>query len=376
MKKALSICLAGVLLLSGCGKAKTNNGIQNSDYEYDTLSNVSASMTDALSKDYDHLIISDTVCSAFPEKIGSYKLVQADDYYDYIEDIISFFLGDKYSVDDAVTFGGNTEDEYKNIENESTGLVLNIDRNGEVGYIENKRAMNYRMQNSDGEYELVFLDGEYADRDVIFKDKTVKLSEAVDFAQKYIDEYTAMTGGNKQTPERAYIESYGKKQVVIFEFVQNIDGIDTATFTTRCTTTTESDTPYAEEYGTLITLMASDEVGYFSDLDGERKLTETVKEYDKIITLGSALSALDDNIAENSQYELKSVSIEALQIMESNPRQDDEGFKWTISGTNYGTILSAEPYWCFALYSKASHTYFDAAVNCVNGEFYWGREIT
>ena len=370
-KRIFTFCLAAVCLTS-CAKGATplhknehNEDVSlNADFEYADVKDISDTR---LSEEYGHLEFDFTPNLTLPEELYNFTLVQADDYYEYQSNICKLFLDDENAA--LYTSNANTENELRQCELPNGG-VLNLNRNGEVGFIRNNAAYEYREESA---YDkVVFLDTEYDDITIHQKNDDILLSELTRSVQVYMDNYSDITHATPQIPKRAYIVSSGKYDVVLFSFTQSIDGSGLATFNTRCAGNIGN---AAEEWGTTIVIGTDGDVIFFSDLDGERRFKEKGAEISRLITPQSAVRNLDECLADNSEYTVCSFSLELLSLIESNPRQDDEGFEWTISATNYGTVYSAEPYWAFVLRDNVSGNYFDAAVNAVSGEIFFGKEM-
>ena len=370
-KRIFTFCLAAVCLTS-CAKGAAplhknehNEDVsQNADFEYADVKDISDTR---LSGEYEHLEFDFTPNLTLPDELYNFTLVQADDYYEYQSEICKLFLDDDKTV--LSTNNANSENELRQCEL-SNGGVFNLNRNGEVGFIRNNAAYEYRDESA---YDkVVFLDTDYDDITIHQKIGDISLSELTHLVQEYMDKYSGITNASPQIPKRAYIMGNGKYDVVLFSFTQSIDGLGLATFNTRCAGNIGN---AAEEWGTTIVIGTDGDVIFFSDLDGERRLKENGDKITQIITPQSAISNLDEYLAANSEYSVCSFSLELLPLIESNPRQNDEGFEWTVSATNYGTVYSVEPYWSFVLRDSVSGNYFDAAVNAVSGEIFFGKEM-
>ena len=369
--KIFALCLAAVCLTS-CAKGAAplhknehnENVSLNADYEYADVKDISDTR---LSEEYGHLEFDFTPNLTLPDELYNFTLVQADDYYEYQSNICKLFLDDENAA--LSTSNANTENELRQCEL-SNGGVLNLNRNGEVGFIRNNAAYEYRDEST--YKKVVFLDTEYDDITIHQKNGDILLSELTRSVQEYMDKYSGITNASPQIPKRAYIASSGKYDVVLFSFTQSIDGLGLATFNTRCVGNVSK---AAEEWGTTIVIGTDGDVIFFSDLDGERRLKEKGAEISRLITPQSAVRNLDEYLAANSEYTVCSFSLELLPLIESNPRQDDEGFEWTVSATNYGTVYSVEPYWSFVLRDNVSGDLFNAAINAVSGEIFFGKEI-
>ena len=370
-KRIFTFCLAAVCLTS-CAKGAAplhknehNEDVSlNADFEYADVKDISDTR---LSEEYEHLEFDFTPNLTLPDELYNFTLVQADDYYEYQSDICKLFLGDENVA--LSTSNANTENEIRQFELPNGG-VLNLNRNGEVGFIRNNAAYEYRDESA---YEkVVFLDSEYDDITIHQKNGDISLRELTRSVQEYMDKYCGITHATPQIPKRAYITSSGKYDVVLFSFTQSIDGSGLATFNTRCAGNIGN---AAEEWGTTIVIGTDGDVIFFSDLDGERRLKENGDKITQIITPQSAVKNIDEYLAANSEYAVCSFSLELLPLIESNPRQNDEGFEWTVSATNYGTVYSVEPYWSFVLIDNVSGNFFDAAVNAVSGEIFFGKEM-
>ena len=370
-KRIFAFCLAAVCLTS-CAKGATplqknehnENVSLNADFEYADVKDISDTR---LSEEYEHLKFNFVPDITLPDKLYNFTLVQADDYYEYQSDICKLFLDDDNAA--LSTNNADTENELRQCELPNGG-VLNLNRNGEVGFIRNNAAYEYRDESA---YDkVVFLDTEYDDITIHQKSGDISLRELTRSVQEYMDKYSGITNASPQIPKRAYIANSGKYDVVLFSFTQSIDGSGLATFNTRCVGNISK---AAEEWGTTIVIGTDGDVIFFSDLDGERRLKEKGAEISRLITPQSAVRNLDEDLAANSEYTVCSFSFELLPLIESNPRQNDEGFEWTVSATNYGTVYSSEPYWSLVLRDSVSGNYFDAAVNAVSGEIFFGKEI-
>lgn len=370
-KRIFTFCLAAVCLTS-CAKGAAplhknehNEDVSlNADFEYADVKDISDIR---LSEEYEHLKFNFVPDITLPDKLYNFTLVQADDYYEYQSDICKLFLDDENAA--LSTSNANTENELRQCEL-SNGGVLNLNRNGEVGFIRNNAAYEYRDEST--YKKVMFLDTEYDDITIHQKNGDILLSELTRSVQEYMDKYSGITNASPQVPKRAYIMGNGKYDVVLFSFTQRIDGSGLATFNTSCAGNVSK---AAEEWGTTIVIGTDGDVIFFSDLDGERRLKENGTKLTQIITPQSAVRNLDEYLAANSEYTVCSFSLELLPLIESNPRQDDEGFEWTVSATNYGTVYSAEPYWALVLRDNVSGDLFNAAINAVSGEIFFGKEI-
>lgn len=356
MKRMIAMICAA-LVLSGCG------GKEQTELSHAELLELGSI---DIPGEYEHLSFSTAPRLELPKYVYDGELVQAEDYYEYEAEICRFFTGSS-ELEMHTSFAG-TEDELRQCELPNGG-TLNLNRNGEVGYIRDSSAFDYRDEAS---YErVVFLDMEYEDILIRQNGTDMELSELVSSVKGQLDTYTELTHGGEQIPKRAYIKSSRGSDTVLFYFSQGVYGTPLASFNTRCTGSIAN---AAEEWGTAVAVGSDGEIIFFSDIDGERRPAAQEGGLDSILTPRSAANALDGYLAPNTSYTVCSVSLELLPLISGNPRENDEGFQWTVSATNHGTVLTVEPYWSFVLLEEFSGRTYDAAVNAISGDIFFGRE--
>lgn len=360
MKKRIMI-LAAALLLTGCAKGFTpiensekntdENVRLNSDFLY---ADIEEALNHNSENNYEHFRILDGAVETF-EMNNVCKMQLTFDTVDYLTnvDLIGTeLLGEKYNKN-----GWSIYEHKPDPDNDLTLRDGSYSGSGFSGiftasdnavFIFSSKSFDVSHPGTFG-YKITELDYDF------FKTDSLTLEDAKAQAEKLIWMFDDSIGVEHSDLNGIYIHNENK--VIEFDFKQNINNCEI------------SSVPYS--YGAYTGGIASEDLqnasalgrksvffnadgSYYVDINSPHFDARPIEEYKEMITFDSALEFLDNNIANNSNYEIVDAKLKYLVVTETNANEKR---------------TAAIPVWEFQLINPIEKQRYACQINAVTGDY-------
>ncbi|EGC02904.1 hypothetical protein [Ruminococcus albus] len=369
MRKLLFIILAVCLALTSCAKGKSpiernekekNVSFTDADFDYNTVDKVSEMYPEALNAEYKHFSIRSDVQI---DKIKSVKVLsfkQSNGFlFDIEQGLIDYLNGGKIDIGEKI----------EGVEEMGAYHQMNADGNypyfidfdgGSIVWIKNGYSESFFLPNDNITIERYFFSNSFDDKKYQLKDCEMSINEAIaisrDFASA-LKEY----GYPELSPYEIRIDKQNGTYAFEINMVQKNNNIPLRAancgFAGRTSSSKDIFTGKLKEInsnpcGYTVLICSSDGVECFRNNENVFEVYEQ-EEVNEIITLRSALEYIDDNLSENSNYEVEYIGLENKIF-------------WNDPATN---LYYSTPMWTISLYNPTEEKYYYALLDCISGDF-------
>ncbi|MGN0633615.1 MAG: hypothetical protein ACI4JW_07060 [Oscillospiraceae bacterium] len=369
MKKLLAIILS-VLCLSSCAKGVNtakrkdkdeNIRLTNSDLVYDAPANISTDYDDIKKKSFEHLIFDKELNINKCDTVQKLKFSPEGNFlFDEEEQLLEFLNGEPLDINNIET-GKNDIGEYHQLNASGGHPYFTLYDNGTAVWIKNSYSEKHFLPTDDISQEHIFLENGYDDKEYKLVDCSMTISEAIEICSEFTDTLYEKYGFPQIYPNELNIQKIGKYYSFEFQLSQKINnapvkavhcgfGVSTSSMNDFYSGVLENINSNPKGYSVLI--CSSDGVECFRNNDNVIKVF-SAENLDKIVTLGSALNYIDNNLSSNAKYEVGYIGLEN-KIYRYEPDTK---------------VFLSEPMWTVSLFNPDEEKWYYALVDCETGDF-------
>lgn len=347
--KLRPLIIAAAIMMTGCSENYELTG-ENDAFSY---GDISLAQNCDSEKSYEHFKIIDGAVETVDEKNVSKMRLEFDilDYLSGVDRIGDELLGDKYNKDSWNIYEHNPDPETDFTIRDGTYSDSRF--RGLFSASDNK-VFVFAPKKFDINNLGSFGDKVIDNIDDFFRDKSETLGSVKAQANKLIWLFDDSIGAEHSTLNGIYYHS--DHNVVEFDFKQTVNGLEISSVPYGWEKYT-GDSPSEElKRGTGLgrkSVFFNSNGDYYIDVSFPHVAAEPIEEYDEIITLDSALEYLDNNLAENLNYDMINAKLKYLVVTESS---DNE------------TYTAALPVWEFQLINPIEKQRYVCQINAVSGE--------
>ena len=356
------------LMLTGCAKnveplnkpGKDKEIAFNKDFSYSTISEIITESDDIYNEDYNSISIAKGIRIKLPSSVVSMKIHECEANEELAQKLIDRFGNDLSTInDDGICL----------INQNKNGEGLYLDKSGTFIWYKNANVVDVINNSKENKIDLTY---DYDDITISFNDGDIKLSHAVDLAKDIIADYCNIIGVDAYVPISA---RYCESGIVVF-FTDSLNGYTVP----DCYIGSDKGNVNSEMFSGVmkqcyVTITSCNGVTGISDQTGCAHVEQTTKEYNKIISLRSALMFLDNNISDRMKCKITGISMVQVHNARNKVKisSSDVDLEKVFGESNYET----SPCWEFKMVSEGEGGgNYIALINCITGEFAFGKDLS
>lgn len=324
------------------GSTDTASGIQ-----FDTIAHIFDTAKEVMEKPYANLRFNRKLELTEPECCGKLRFRVVKGFDQEYKTLFPKYAGDDYD-EKYISVKPNIVPKGPDYENEATGEQISVGENGFFAYKVNVPAAAVT--------DTILMENGYEDSTVALADGEIRLSEAAKRAQEIADTFTDAVGDSPYRLYKANIlqnEETGKN---ILKFTFQVQYGDIGL---HCMNDSLENDGFQVYYATEIYIESKEEYHIINQQLYETPVME--EEFDRIVTLETALKLVTDKLADYHVYDVEGIALE-YQLSSVKNRKEDRG-KVTEPGEEY----TAVPYWVIYLDITDDQEVY-ASVNCETGK--------
>lgn len=372
-KNILSVLTAAAITLgiSGCSNNESSgdNSAYNSEFEYVTLAELPADIEAATKGSYKTFKVGDHISVNIPEKISEMHITGTSPSVELAQKII-----DHYGLTNYATAKDDNDPHQRSLVNydeEKTSLY--IDKSGYLNYFSGLERKQFDQETDEsyedsGDSKTVYIDKRTDGQKIKCYGHELVLNELKKNAETAINDFQSVIGGFKCVPVYVSYDNYWS----VVHCARVVNGY----YRPFCEVSInlENITPDAEDF-VGIHLMTkvffqnnSDPVGVY---DGwwETSAEYIGEEYEKMISMTSALKYLDSELAKYLDLDMDHACLIQLQkdhtvkMVEAGDYENEDFYNQYVN-------LDTHPFWQFLFHSQRSEDErYIAIIDCITGKF-------
>ena len=334
----------------------------NPDLEYDTIDHIFESINDVKTQSFDNLKFTHEFEINKPDEIREMKFHQINNFLDNYKEVTKHFVGNSFN------------EKYLNLDLNGIPTVEYNDKGKKIYFV--MRGKGYVCYISDIQYEFyeesqndvtkveeISLMQEYEDKSFELRDGNMKISEAVNLAQDYVEQTISKYDTFQWIPSNVIIckDDKGRYLYDIY-FIKAYKNLYLSTTYSK---NKDIKTPYMAIYENNVMIAAKDSPIFFRNNSGIIECEETIQDYDKIITFECATKLLSKKLSSYKEYEVQYVSLENKLVFKGNRKDLDIIYgPYNFQADN---DYESKPCWTFYLDLTPGGGVY-AMVDCITGE--------
>ena len=371
----LSILL--LLILVGCAKTpqevkdeinkkqgfKENSEKINQDLEYDTIENIFKTINEVKATKYDNLMFSHKFDINKPEQIGVMKFHQVNNFMDHYKEVVKHFIGDSFSEEyikldlDSLRPGLDYDDK-------SHKSFFCMAYEGYFCYFNNHQYdMYFPVHTQTDTIEEFSLMQEYEDKSYELSDGPMKISEAVNIAQNYVEEIINRYDTFQWIPNKVIV-CKDDKGTYLYD-IWFVKAYKNVYFSTTYSQNNDLEIQYMAINANNVMIASKGSPILSKNNSGIIEYEETIQDYDEIITFKCATKLLSKKLSSYRGYEVQYVSLENRLVLKANLKKEDV----ILDPYNFDAdnVYESKPCWTFYLDLTPGGGVY-AMVDCITGE--------
>ena len=360
MKKICIWVVAACMVLSACSNKTNNVKFSEFDFEYVPVSEITDTYSKALKLEYDHFTIRDSVRISDVSSVSRTSYKPSDGFlFNEEQNLVDYMNGSSVDLDNVV-IGKDEMGEYHQLNANNDYPYFTDYDGGSIVWIKDEDAEAFFLTNENITVKRYYCCNNFDDENYKLKDCEMSISEAIEKSSEFSEEMRKF-GYPQMSPFEIRVEKINDTYAFRIDMVQQDNGVPlraaNSGFEGRESSVNDVFTGRlskinANPVGYTVLINSASGIGCFRN--NENVFCKYEKEnIDKVITPYSALRYIDDNLSDNSNYEVDYIGLEN-KIYWVDPEMG---------------VYSSTPMWTVSLYSHTEEKLYYALVDCETGGF-------
>lgn len=360
MKKICILVVAVCMVLSACSNKTNNVKFSEFDSEYVPVNEITDTYSKALKLEYAHFTIRDSVRISDVSSVSRTLYKPSDGFlFNKEQRFIDYLNGSPVDLS-KISVSSDDMGGYHQLNAEGGYPYFTDYDGGSIVWIKDEDAEAFFLTNENITVKRYYCCNTFDDEKYKLKDCEMSISEAIEKSAEF-SEGLRKIGYPQMSPFEIRVEKINDTYAFRIDMVQQDNGVPlraaNSGFEGRESSVNDVFTGRLSKInsnpaGYTVLITSSSDIGCFRN--NENVFCEYEKEnIDKVITPYSALRYIDDNLSDNSSYEVDYIGLE-------------NKIYWVDAETG---VYSSTPMWTVSLYSPTEEKLYYALVGCETGDF-------